>query len=407
MLGGKMKVLVINSGSSSIKFQLINVESEQVIAKGLIERVGFEDSIFNYQAPPQPKTKKILAVKDYKEGIDLIISTLTGAEQGVIENMNEIQAVGHRIVHGGEDFSDSVLITDDVIEVVERNIELAPLHNPPNLLGIKATREVLPDVPNVGVFDTAFHQSIPAQAYVYPIPYEYYEEKRIRRFGFHGTSHHYVAIKAAEYVGKPIEDLKIITLHLGNGCSITAIDGGKSVDTSLGYGTMCGMPMGTRAGDIDPAIVLYMMEKEQMDPKEIQQLIYKKSGMLGVSGISSDMREVEDEALAGHEKAGLALDIYVHYAKKFVGSYAAVMGGVDIVVFTAGVGENSPIIRQKVCENMEFLGIKIDEEANDFKGKLRDISVAGSKTKVMVVPTNEELMIAKDTYRIVLELNNR
>ena len=399
-----MKILVINSGSSSIKFQLINVEAEQVIAKGLIERVGFEDSIFSYQAPPQPKSKKILAVKNYKDGIDLIISTLKDQEQGVIASMSEIDAVGHRIVHGGEDFSDSILITDDVIDVVERNIELAPLHNPPNLLGIKAAREVLPDVPMVGVFDTAFHQSIPAKAYVYPIPYEYYEKKRIRRFGFHGTSHHYVALKAAEYVGKPIEELKIITLHLGNGCSITAIDGGKSVDTSLGYGTMCGMPMGTRAGDVDPAIVLYMMEKEHMDPKAIQQLIYKKSGMLGISGISSDMREVEDEAVAGHEKAGLALDIYVHYARKFVGAYAAVMGGVDIVVFTAGVGENSSIIRKMVCENMEFLGIEIDSDANDFRGEFRDISVGGSRTRVLVVPTNEELMIAKDTYRIVSEL---
>ncbi len=383
---------------------MINVEAEQVIAKGLIERVGFEDSIFSYQAPPQPKSKKILAVKNYKDGIDLIISTLTDQEQGVIASMSEIDAVGHRIVHGGEDFSDSILITDDVIDVVERNIELAPLHNPPNLLGIKAAREVLPDVPMVGVFDTAFHQSIPAKAYVYPIPYEYYEKKRIRRFGFHGTSHHYVALKAAEYVGKPIEELKIITLHLGNGCSITAIDGGKSVDTSLGYGTMCGMPMGTRAGDVDPAIVLYMMEKEHMDPKAIQQLIYKKSGMLGISGISSDMREVEDEAVAGHEKAGLALDIYVHYARKFVGAYAAVMGGVDIVVFTAGVGENSSIIRKMVCENMEFLGIEIDSDANDFRGEFRDISVGGSRTRVLVVPTNEELMIAKDTYRIVSEL---
>jgi acetate kinase len=403
-LGGKMKVLVINSGSSSIKFQLINVETEQLIAKGLIERVGFEDSIFNYQAPPRPKSKKIMAVKDYKEGIDLIISTLTDKEQGIIENMSEIQAVGHRIVHGGEDFSDSVLITDGVIAVVEKNIELAPLHNPPNLLGIKAAREVLPDVPMVGVFDTAFHQSIPSKAYVYPIPYDFYEKKRIRRFGFHGTSHYYVALKAAEYVEKPIEDLKIITLHLGNGCSITAIDGGKSVDTSLGYGTMCGMPMGTRAGDVDPAIILYMMEKERMDPKEIQRLIYKESGMFGVSGISSDMRDVEDQALAGHDRAGLALDIYVHYARKFIGAYAAVMGGVDIVVFTAGVGENSSVIRQMVCENMEFLGIEIDIEANDFKGELRDISVPGSRTKVMVVPTNEELMIAKDTYRIVSEL---
>ncbi len=402
-----MKVLVLNSGSSSIKFQLINVETELVLAKGLIERVGFEDSIFNYQAPPQPKSKQILPVKDYREGIDLITNALTDSERGVISDMAEIQAVGHRIVHGGEDFSDSVLITDEVIGVVERNIELAPLHNPPNLLGIKAAREVLPEVPMVGVFDTAFHQSIPEKAYVYPIPYSYYEEKRIRRFGFHGTSHHYVALKAAEYVKKPVEDLKIITLHLGNGCSITAIDRGKSVDTSLGYGTMCGMPMGTRAGDIDPAIVLYMMEKERMEPKEIQQLIYKESGMLGISGISSDMREVEDKAIAGHAKASLALDIYAHYAKKFIGAYAAVMGGVDIIVFTAGVGENSPIIRRMICENLEFLGAGIDAAANEIRGEFRDISSPETRVKTLVVPTNEELMIAKDTHRIVSELNGK
>jgi len=396
-----MKVLVINSGSSSIKFQLINVVTEQVLAKGLIERVGFEDSIFNYQVPPQPKIKEILPVKDYRAGIDLITNSLTDPERGVIKDMSEIQAAGHRIVHGGEDFSDSVLITDEVIEVVERNIELAPLHNPPNLLGIKAAREVMPNVPMVGVFDTAFHQSIPPKAYVYPVPYSYYENKRIRRFGFHGTSHSYVALKAAEYMKKPLSELKIVTLHLGNGCSITAVDGGKSVDTSLGYGTMCGMPMGTRAGDIDPAIVLYMMEKEGMEPKDIQRVIYKESGMLGISGVSSDMREVEDDAIAGHEKAVLALDIYTHYAKKFIGAYAAVMGGLDAVVFTAGVGENSSIIRRMICENLEFLGISIDESLNDFRGEFRDISSPGAKVRTLVVPTNEELMIAKDTHRIV------
>lgn len=396
-----MKILVINSGSSSIKFQLINIEDEKLIAKGLIERVGFKDSIFTYQFPPNSKIKKVCSINDYKSGIHLITETLVNKNHGVIKNMNEIEAVGHRVVHGGEDFADSVLITDEVIKVVEKNIELAPLHNPANLLGIKAAKEEFPDVPMVGVFDTSFHQTIPEKAFIYPVPYEYYKNKRIRRFGFHGTSHQYVSIKAAEFLKKPIEELKIITLHLGNGCSISAVNKGKSVDTSLGYGTMCGMPMGTRAGDIDPNIILYMMEKENLSADEIRQIIYKKSGMLGLSGISSDMREVEEEALKGNERANLSIDIFCYYAKKFIGAYAAVMGGVDIIVFTAGIGENSPIIREKICENMEFLGIKIDENKNIVKGELKDISSINAKVRVLVVPTNEELMIAKETYKIV------
>jgi len=396
-----MKILVINSGSSSIKFQLINIEDEKLIAKGLIERVGFKDSTFTYQFPPNSKIKKVCSINDYKSGIRLITETLVNKNHGVIKNMNEIEAVGHRVVHGGEDFADSVLITDEVIKVVEKNIELAPLHNPANLLGIKAAKEEFPDVPMVGVFDTSFHQTIPKKAFIYPVPYEYYKNKRIRRFGFHGTSHQYVSIKAAEFLNKPIEKLKIITLHLGNGCSISAVNKGQSVDTSLGYGTMCGMPMGTRAGDIDPNIILYMMEKENLSADEIRQIIYKKSGMLGLSGISSDMREVEEEALKGNERANLSIDIFCHYAKKFIGAYTAVMGGVDIIVFTAGIGENSPIIREKICENMEFFGIEIDENKNNVKGELTDISSTNATVRVLVVPTNEELMIAKEAYKIL------
>ena len=396
-----MKVLVLNSGSSSIKFQVIDVEKEIVMAKGLIERVGFEDAIFTYQAPPEEKVRRTLAIPDYQTGIHLITKSLVAEDTGVLSEMNEIEAVGHRIVHGGEDFSDSVVIDDNVIRSVEKNIELAPLHNPPNLLGIQAARAELPDVPMVGVFDTSFHQTLPEKAFVYALPYAYYEENRIRRFGFHGTSHHYVAQRAADFLERDLASLRMVTLHLGNGCSITAIDRGRSVDTSLGFGTMCGMPMGTRAGDIDPAILLYLQEKEGLSASDVQRLLYKESGMLGISGISPDMREIEDLALEGHPRARLALDVYAYVARKYIGAYAAVLGGLDVLVFTAGVGENSPVLREMICRNMEFLGISIDREKNDFKGRLRDISSASATARTLVVPTNEELMIAKETYRLV------
>jgi len=396
-----MKVLVLNAGSSSIKFQLIDVERETVMAKGLIERVGFDDAIFSYQAPPREKTKQTISIPDYQTGIHLIKETLVAPDSGVIADMSQIEAVGHRIVHGGEDFSDSVVIDDNVIRSVEKNIELAPLHNPPNLLGIRAARAELPDVPMVGVFDTAFHQTLPERAFVYALPYDYYEKKRIRRFGFHGTSHQYVAQRAAQFLGKDLETLRMITLHLGNGCSITAIDGGRSVDTSLGFGTMCGMPMGTRAGDVDPAILLYLQEKEGLSTADIQRLLYKESGMLGVSGVSPDMREVEDLAAEGHPRASLALDVFAYAARKYIGAYAAALGGLDVLVFTAGVGENSPILREMICRDMDFLGISVDADKNDFKGKLREISAPSARVRTMVVPTNEELMIAKETFRLV------
>ncbi|HDP94086.1 MAG TPA: acetate kinase [Candidatus Aminicenantes bacterium] len=398
-----MKVLVLNSGSSSIKFQLIDVAQETVMAKGLIERVGFSDAIFSYQAPPKEKTKQRRPIPDYQTGIHLIKEALVAPENGVIRDMSQIEAVGHRIVHGGEEFSDAVIINDDVIRSVEKNIELAPLHNPPNLLGIRAARAELPNVPMVGVFDTAFHQTLPERAFVYALPYAYYEEKRIRRFGFHGTSHQYVAQRAAEFLDLELEHLRMITLHLGNGCSITAIDRGNSVDTSLGFGTMCGMPMGTRSGDVDPAILLYLQEQEGYSAADVQRLLYKESGMLGISGISSDMREVEDLAAEGHLRARLALEVFAYAARKYIGAYAAVLGGLDVLVFTAGVGENSPILRKMICRDMEFLGISVDSEKNDFKGQLREISAPSARVRTLVVPTNEELMIAKETFRLVGE----
>ncbi len=396
-----MRVLVLNAGSSSIKFQLIDVERETVMAKGLIERVGFQDAIFSYQAPPQDKIRKTLPIPDYQTGIHLIKETLVEPGVGVIADLSQIEAVGHRIVHGGEDFSDSVVINDEVIRSVEKNIELAPLHNPPNLLGIRAAKAELPNVPMVGVFDTAFHQTLPERAFIYALPYAYYEEKRIRRFGFHGTSHQYVAQRAADYLELDLEQLRMITLHLGNGCSITAIDRGKSVDTSLGFGTMCGMPMGTRAGDVDPAILLYLQEREGFSPADIQRLLYKESGMLGISGVSPDMREVEDRAFEGHPRARLALEVFAYAARKYIGAYAAVLGGLDVLVFTAGVGENSPILREMICKDMDFLGISVDQEKNDFKGQLREISTPAARVRTLVVPTNEELMIAKETFRLV------
>ena len=377
------------------------MEREALLAKGLIERVGFKDAIFSYQAPPNAKEKRILSIPDYQKGISLIIQALLDPETGVIAHMNEIEAVGHRIVHGGEEFSDSVVIDESVIQSVEKNIELAPLHNPPNLLGIRAARAELPQVPMVGVFDTAFHQTLPERAFIYALPYNYYSEKRIRRFGFHGTSHQYVAQRAADFLDLELEQTRMITLHLGNGCSIAAINGGKSVDTSLGFGTMCGMPMGTRAGDLDPAVLLYLQEKESMTTADIHRLLYKESGMLGVSGISPDMREIEDRAEEGDVRARLALDVFAYAARKYIGAYAAVLGGLDVLIFTAGVGENSPILREMICRDMEFLGISVDPEKNDFKGKLRDISGPAARVHTLVVPTNEELMIAKETFRLV------
>jgi acetate kinase len=396
-----MNILVINSGSSSIKYQYFKGGEETPIVKGIIERVGIYGSFIAHSKRGEDKLKKVVPIADHKEGITLILEVLCDKEYGVLESLSEIDAIGHRVVHGGESFSSSTIINNDVIKALEVCSELAPLHNPPNLHGIYAMRELLPGVPNVAVFDTAFHSTLPEYAYIYPIPYKYYKKYKIRRYGFHGTSHDYVSIEGAKLLGKEREELKIITCHLGNGSSIAAIDKGVSVDTSLGFGTMCGIPMGTRAGDIDPAIITFLMEKENLSVKEINHVIYKESGLVGVSQISSDMRDIEEKAMEGDKNAELSLNIYAYYVKKFIGMYAAVMNGLDVVVFTAGIGENGWEMREMILSDMEFLGIHLDKTKNKFKGEKKIVTMEKSRTKAVVIPTNEELMIARDTERLI------
>lgn len=396
-----MKVLVINCGSSSLKYQLINMESEQVMAKGLVERIGIEGSQLKHQPEGMDKVVIEKAMKDHKDAIKVVLDALVDENHGVIKDMNEISAVGHRVVHGGEKYSGSVLINDDVMKALEECTHLAPLHNPPNIIGINACKELMPQTPMVAVFDTAFHQTMPKHAYMYALPYELYEKHGIRRYGFHGTSHRYVSKVAADLVGKDIKELKIVTCHLGNGASVAAIDGGKSVDTSMGFTPLEGLAMGTRCGDIDPAIVTFLQGAENMSYEEVNNLMNKKSGVLGLSGVSSDFRDIENAAFDGNERAQLALDVFHYKVKKYIGSYVAAMGGIDALVFTAGLGENSPETRYEVCKNMEYLGITIDEAKNKVRGKIQEISVEGAKVKVFVIPTNEELMIARDTKEIV------
>lgn len=396
-----MKVLVINCGSSSLKYQLINMESEQVMAKGLVERIGIEGSQLKHQPEGMDKVVIEKAMKDHKDAIKVVLDALVDENHGVIKDMNEISAVGHRVVHGGEKYSGSVLINDDVMKALEECTHLAPLHNPPNIIGINACKELMPQTPMVAVFDTAFHQTMPKHAYMYALPYELYEKHGIRRYGFHGTSHRYVSKVAADLVGKDIKELKIVTCHLGNGASVAAIDGGKSVDTSMGFTPLEGLAMGTRCGDIDPAIVTFLQGAENMSYEEVNNLMNKKSGVLGLSGVSSDFRDIENAAFDGNERAQLALDVFHYKVKKYIGSYIAAMGGIDVLVFTAGLGENSPETRFEVCKNMEYLGITIDEAKNKVRGKVQEISVEGAKVKVFVIPTNEELMIARDTKEIV------
>ncbi len=397
-----MKVLVINSGSSSIKYQVFDMEKEELLAKGLVERIGIEGSRIIHTPIGKEKMIKEVPVPDHRVGIKLLIDALLDKEYGVVKDLNEIKAVGHRVVHGGEKFSGSVLITDEVMEALRENIDLAPLHNPPNILGIEACQELMPNIPHVGVFDTAFHATIPDYAYMYALPYEYYEKYKIRRYGFHGTSHRYVSQRAAEIIGKPIEELKIITLHMGNGVSFAAVKNGKSVETTMGFTPLEGMVMGTRSGDIDPAIVIYLMEKEGLSTKEIYNILNKKSGLLGLSGISNDMRDIQKEKANGNERARIAVGVFVHRAKKYIGAYAAIMGGLDALVFTAGIGENDRLIRRDVCKGLEFLGVEFDDEANNRVGAEEAIiSKPSSRVKVLLVPTNEELMIARDTKEIV------
>jgi acetate kinase len=396
-----MKILVINCGSSSLKYQLIESKDGNVLAKGLAERIGINDSLLTHNANGE-KIKIKKDMKDHKDAIKLVLDALVNSDYGVIKDMSEIDAVGHRVVHGGEYFTSSVLITDDVLKAITDCIELAPLHNPANIEGIKACKQIMPDVPMVAVFDTAFHQTMPDYAYLYPIPYEYYTKYKIRKYGFHGTSHKYVSQRAAEILNKPIESLKIITCHLGNGSSIAAVKNGKSIDTSMGFTPLEGLAMGTRSGSIDPSIISYLMEKENISAEEVVNILNKKSGVYGISGISSDFRDLEDAAFKnGDKRAQLALNVFAYRVKKTIGSYAAAMGGVDVIVFTAGIGENGPEIREFILDGLEFLGFKLDKEKNKVRGEEAIISTADSKVNVMVVPTNEEYMIAKDTEKIV------
>ena len=396
-----MNVLVINCGSSSLKYQLIDMNNENVLAIGLAERIGIEGARVKHEVPNMDKVVIEKPMQDHKDALKIVLNALIDENHGAIKDLKEINAVGHRVVHAGEKYSGSVVIDDQVIKALEDCIELAPLHNPPNLIGIRACEELMPGVPMVGVFDTAFHQTMPSSAYIYPLPYELYEKYGIRRYGFHGTSHRFVSARAAELLGKDINELKIVTCHLGNGASLAAVENGKSIDTSMGFTPLEGLAMGTRCGDIDPAIVTFIMEKEGLDIDGINNLMNKKSGVLGISGVSSDFRDIEGAAAEGNERAQLALAKFNARVKKYIAAYAAVMGGVDAVVFTAGLGENSPSNRKEICSGLEFMGIKIDEEKNNVRGKDTIVSADDSKVKVLVVPTNEELMIAKDTVELL------
>lgn len=395
-----MKVLVVNCGSSSLKYQLVNMEGEVVMAKGLFEKIGSQEAIFTHKRPEGEKLERVEPILNHGDALKTLLAILVDAEYGVIQSMDEIDAVGHRVVHGGEKFASSVRIDDEVMAVLETCIELAPLHNPPNIEGIKACREIMPNVPQVGVFDTAFHQSMPKESYLYGLPYDIYENYGIRRYGFHGTSHRYVAERCAELLGKKPEEVNIITCHLGNGSSITGVKAGKSMDTTMGFTPLSGVIMGTRSGDIDPSIPLYLMDKMNVSAKEVDTILNKKSGVLGISGVSNDFRELEDAAREGNERAQLALDMFHYRVRREIGGLAAVMGGVDAIVFTAGIGENGVETRAEIAKGLEYLGTALDSEANNCRGKEREISVAGSKVKMFAIPTNEEIMIARDTARL-------
>ena len=396
-----MNILVINAGSSSLKYQLLNPETQEVLAKGLCERIGI-DGKFTYKPTGKEAVKEAdVAMPTHSEAIQAVLNALVDPANGVITSMDEIGAVGHRVVHGGEKFASSVLITDEVMAAIEECNPLAPLHNPANIIGIKACQALMPNTPMVAVFDTAFHQTMPPVAYTYALPYEYYEQDKVRRYGFHGTSHKYVSQRAAAMLGKPIEELKLISCHLGNGSSVTAIDGGKSVDTSMGFTPLAGLPMGTRCGDIDAGILEYLMNKHGYNIDEMLSILNKKSGVLGISGVSSDFRDLEASAPQGNQRAQLALDSFDYNVKKLIGAYAAAMGGVDAIIFTAGVGENGPDTRANVVSGLEYMGVKLDAEKNNTRGKEVDVATDDSKVRVLVIPTNEELMIAMDTAAIV------
>jgi len=399
-----MKILVINAGSSSLKYQLYDMQDESVLAAGRVERIGMDSSILIHEPHHTDEITEVSEILDHTIAIRKVLDKLTDAKVGVVKTINEIEAVGHRVVHGGESFSNSVLVDSEVKAEIRRLFDLAPLHNPAHMMGIKAVETNLPDVPQAVVFDTAFHQTMPQKAYMYAIPKVLYKKHKVRRYGFHGTSHNYVSQRAAEVVGRPLEDLKIITCHIGNGGSLTAVEGGKSIDTSMGMTPLEGLMMGTRSGDLDPAVVPFTMMKEDLTVNEVNSMLNKHSGLLAISGLSSDMREITDAMAEGEPNATLAFEMYVYRLRKYIGSYAAAMDGVDVIVFTAGVGENSIVIREATCEKLTFLGVEIDPELNKIRSKEpRLISTPNSKVQVLVVPTNEELMIARDTYRLVQE----
>ncbi|MEI6131737.1 MAG: acetate kinase [Bacillota bacterium] len=399
-----MKILVINAGSSSLKYQLINMRDEALLAKGLVDRIGLDGSFIKHSKTDGETIVHDHYMKDHTVAIKHVIDMLTNPTHGVIADCDEILAVGHRVVHGGEKFSDAVIIDDEVMAAIKDCIDIAPLHNPPNIVGIEACEAVMPGTPMVAVFDTSFHQTIPKEAYIYALPYEQYEKHRIRKYGFHGTSHKFISQRAAELLGKPISELKIISCHLGNGSSITAVNGGISVDTSMGFTPLQGLAMGTRCGTIDPAIVTYLMENEKMTVEEVNSMLNKKSGMLGISGVSSDFRDLDDAIAEGNERAQLAIDVFCYQIKKLIGEYVAAMNGVDVIVFAGGIGENNVVVRKGALKNMEFLGIELDDAANEAaRGINSVITKPGSRTTVMVVPTNEELSIARETKKLVIK----
>ncbi|SDD39071.1 acetate kinase [Terribacillus halophilus] len=390
-------ILAINAGSSSLKFQLIRMPEEEVKAVGLVERIGLKDSIFTIKFNGE-KDETTKDIENHEEAVKMLLEKLTST--GVISSLEEIDGVGHRVVHGGEKFSDSVLITDQVLEEIAEVSELAPLHNPANLTGIRAFKEILPNIPSVAVFDTAFHQTMPPESYLYSLPYEYYEKYGIRKYGFHGTSHKYVSQRAAELLDRPVEQLRLISCHLGNGASIAAIEGGKSVDTSMGFTPLAGVTMGTRSGNIDPALIPFIMRKTGKTADEVLHVLNKESGMLALSGFSSDLRDIQDKADAGDDRAELALDVFAERIHKYLGSYAARMSGVDAIIFTAGVGENSIAVRERVLKGLEFMGVYYDPSLNNVRGKEQFLTYPHSPVKVIVIPTNEEVMIARDTVRL-------
>ncbi|TDY61795.1 acetate kinase [Aminivibrio pyruvatiphilus] len=400
-----MKILVVNCGSSSLKYQLFDMTDESVLAKGLVERIGIEGARIKHTKTGMDAVIRNTEISNHKVAFKVVVEALLDDSHGALKSLDELSAVGHRVVHAGEKYAGSVMITQDVIDALEECVPLAPLHNPANLMGIYAVTEALPNIPQVGVFDTAFHQTMPGYAYMYGVPYHYYEKYKVRRYGFHGTSHFYVSRRAAEILGKPVESLNIVTCHMGNGSSIAAVKGGKSVDTSMGFSPLPGVIMGTRSGDVDPLLVSFLSDQEGIDNKAMSHVLNKESGLLGISGVSSDLRDIEEAADAGNQRARLAEDMLYYGVRKYIGSYAAAMGGMDVLVFTAGIGENSGRAREGICTGLEFMGVKLDLEKNNVRGKERIISTDDSRVKVLVVPTDEELVIARDTKKIAMDRN--